>query len=196
MVLILSFCKRVTVAAWVPSSITPGPLLPQLPTAGRLAPGRKGLRERGPLSPQSHSHSRWPGRAGPKAQRAPALGRLLPLSRPERPARPSDVLGDPPRGGFGSAPAPAWAQRFIVTLVFPSHTSQPTNHSITMSPQEPQAQKTCPWQPGSLELGRGSEGPEGGSRPADTDHSDSGIHTPGLHLVLLLKSCTTSGKYP
>lgn len=60
-----------------------------------------------------------------------------------------------------------------------------------MSPQEPQAQKTCSWQPGSLELGRASGGPQAGL-PVDTDHSGSGIHTPGLRSVLQLKSCTTS----
>lgn len=160
-----------------------GPLHPQLPRAGRLVAGRKGLRKGGPSKPSvslPQPMARGPGRAGPKSQRAPALGPLLPLSCRERPARPSDVLGDPSRGGCRSARAPAWAQRFTVTLVFPSHTSQPTNCSITMSPQEPQAQKTCPWQPGSLELGRGSEGPKAGSRPADTDRSRSGIHTPGL----------------
>ena len=173
-----------------------GPLLPQLPKAGRLAPGRKGLREGGPLGPQSHSRSRWLGRAGPKSQRTPAPGHLLPLSRPERRARPSDVPGDPPRGGFGSARAPVWALRFIVTLVFPSHTSQPTNHSITMSPQEPQAQKTCPWQPGSLSWGRGSEGPEGGPAPQTLTARAQESTRRGYSLVLLLQSCAASDKYP
>lgn len=143
-----------------------GPLHPQLPRAGRLAGWQGGPEGGGPSKPSvslPQPMARGLGRAGPKSQRAPALGHLLPLSRPERPARPSDVLGGPPRGGFGSAQVPAGAQRFIVTLAFPSHTSQPANHSITMSPQEPQAQKTCLWQPGSLELGRASEGPKRGS---------------------------------
>lgn len=81
-----------------------GPLHLQLPRAGRLAGWQGGPEGGGPSKPSvslPQPMARGLGRAGPKSQRAPALGHLLPLSHPERPARPSDVLGGPPGVGSG-----------------------------------------------------------------------------------------------
>lgn len=93
----------------------------------------EGLRGGGPKPSVSHSRSRWPeglGGLDPRPQEPQPWATWLPLSRPERPARPSDVLGGPPRG-FGSAQAASRAQRSLSPLRF---LLTPLSLQITASP--------------------------------------------------------------